>query len=67
MRNVDHFEAMLEPIGTALLDAAQRSRQTSESSIWGAAAYDEPRDRGASTAGAVLRLDISPDLIVAAR
>ena len=68
LRNVDHFEAMLEPIGTALLDRAAIA--TGERIVdlgCGGGATSRAIAARVGPQGAVLGLDISPDLIVAAR
>ena len=68
LRNVDHFEAMLEPIGTALLDRAAIA--TGERIVdlgCGGGATSRAIAAHVGPQGAVLGLDISPDLIVAAR
>ena len=68
LRNVDHFEAMLEPIGTALLDrAAIAPGERIVDLGCGGGATSRAIAARVGPAGAVLGLDISPDLIVAAR
>ena len=68
LRNVDHFEAMLEPIGTALLDrAAIAPGERIVDLGCGGGATSRAIAARVGAQGAVLGLDISPDLIVAAR
>lgn len=68
LRNVDHFEAMLEPIGTALLDrAAIAPGERIVDLGCGGGATSRAIAARVGPQGAVLGLDISPDLIVAAR
>ncbi len=68
LRNVDHFEAMLEPIGTALLDRAAIAPGERIIDLGcGGGATSRAIAARVGPQDAVLGLDISPDLIVAAR